>query len=237
MKVSYSKLSTFRECPFKYKCLYIDNLWYLRKDKPYLSMGSSVHLALKDFFRLSKSQRTLQNLGRLLKKNWIRKGYKDEKEEKEYALRAWEMLSQFYETYDPYTMPLMVEKNFEAKIEDNLVFSVRIDRVDKLPNGGYELIDYKTGKNTDIKKEDEDLQLTIYYLALQCRYRIRPTRFTYYFLEDNKRVTTSRTKEQIQQGLANIKSIVRKIRNIKEFLPNPNPFCSFCDFGEICKGG
>ena len=43
------------------------------------------------------------------------------------------MLSQFYETYDPYIMPLMVEKNFEAKIEDNLVFSVRIDRVDKLP--------------------------------------------------------------------------------------------------------
>jgi len=50
MKVSYSRLSTFRECPFKYKCLYIDNLWHLRKEKPYLSMGSSVHLALKDFF-------------------------------------------------------------------------------------------------------------------------------------------------------------------------------------------
>jgi len=108
--------------------------------------------------------------------------------------------------------------------------------VDKLPKGGYELIDYKTGKNTDIKKEDEDLQLTIYYLALQRRYRIRPTRFTYYFLEDNKRVTTSRTEKQIQQGLANIKSIVRKIRHTREFLPNPNPFCSFCDFGEFCKG-
>lgn len=92
MKVSYSKLSTFKECPFKYKCLYIDNLWHLKKDKPYLSMGNSVHLALKDFFQLrEKSMRTLQNLGKLLKKHWISKGYKNDKEEKEYARRAWEM--------------------------------------------------------------------------------------------------------------------------------------------------
>jgi len=89
----------------------------MKKDKPYLSMGNSVHSALRDFFRLSKSQRSLQNLGKLLKKNWISKGYKDEKEEKEYALRAWQMLSQFYETYDLYIMPLMVEKNFDAKVE------------------------------------------------------------------------------------------------------------------------
>jgi len=222
LKVSYSKLSTFKECPFKYKCLYIDNLWHLKKDRPYLSMGNSVHLALRDFFRLrDKNERTLRNLGKLLRKNWISKGYKDDQEEKEYALRAWEMLCRFYETYDPYVV-------------EDLIFSVRIDRVDRLPNGGYELIDYKTGKNTDMGKEEEDLQLTIYYLALESRYRIRPTRFTYYFLEDNKRLTTSRTERQIEQGLVGIKELVRKIRTTQEFLPTPNPFCSFCDFIEMC---
>ncbi len=235
MKVSYSKLSLFKECPFKYKCLYIDNLWHLRKDKPYLSMGNSVHLALRDFFRLTnRSQRTLQNLGKLLKRNWIRKGYKDDGEEKEYALRAWEMLSRFYETSNPYIIPLMVEQNFFAKIEENLVFSVRVDRVDRLSDGGYELIDYKTGKKTDVEKEDEDLQLTIYYLALKHRYRIRPTRFTYYFLEDDKRVTTSRTEKQTDHELRSIKGIVKKIDTTQEFLPTPNPFCSFCDFVEVC---
>lgn len=236
MKVSYSKLSIFKECPFKYKCLYIDNLWHMKKDRPYLSMGNSVHLALRDFFQVrNKSLRTLQNLAKLLKRHWISKGYKDEEEEKEYARRAWEMLSQFHETYDPYIIPLMVERNFSATIEDNLIFSVRIDRVDKLNNGGYELIDYKTGKNTDIEKEEQDLQVTIYYLALQHRYRIRATRFTYYFLEDNKRVTTSRSEEQIQEGLTGIKGFVRKIESTQEFLPTPNPFCSFCDFAEMCR--
>jgi len=115
-------------------------------------MGSSVHSALRDFFRLSKSQRSLQNLGKLLKKNWISKGCKNNKEEKEYVLRG-QMLSQFYETYDPYIMPLMVERNFSVKVEENLIFSVRIDRVDRLPNGGFELIDYKTGKKLTLEKK------------------------------------------------------------------------------------
>jgi len=235
MKVSYSKLSTFKECPFKYKCLYVDNLWHLKKDRPYLSMGNSVHLALRDFFQVrNKSFRTLQNLVKLLKKHWVSKGYRDDREEKEYALRAWEMLSRFYERHDPYIILLMVEGNFSATIEDNLILSVRIDRVDKLPNGGYELIDYKTGKNTDIEKEEEDLQLTIYYLALQYRYRIRPTRFNYYFLENNKKVTTSRNDKQIKQGLIGIKDLVKEIETTQEFLPTPNPFCSFCDFANIC---
>ena len=50
------------------------------------------------------------------------------------------MLSKFYETYDPYTIPLMVEKNFSVAVEQNLVLSVRIDRVDRLPNRAYGLI-------------------------------------------------------------------------------------------------
>jgi len=198
-------------------------------------MGNSVHLALRDFFQVrNKSFRTLQNLVKLLKKHWVSKGYRDDREEKEYALRAWEMLSRFYERHDPYIILLMVEGNFSATIEDNLILSVRIDRVDKLPNGGYELIDYKTGKNTDIEKEEEDLQLTIYYLALQYRYRIRPTRFNYYFLENNKKVTTSRNDKQIKQGLIGIKDLVKEIETTQEFLPTPNPFCSFCDFANIC---
>ena len=76
MKISYSKLSTFKQCPFKYKCLYIDGLWHLRKDRAALSLGSSLHLALKDFFGIrDKNQRTVKNLHLLLDKNLISKGF------------------------------------------------------------------------------------------------------------------------------------------------------------------
>jgi len=48
----------------------------------------------------------------LLRQHWISKGYEDDKEEKEYALRSWEMLSRFYEPYHPYVILLMVKSNF-----------------------------------------------------------------------------------------------------------------------------
>ena len=42
-----------------------------------------------------------------------------------------------------------------------------IDRIDRLPSGGIEVIDYKTGRMTSQKGVDESLQLSIY--ALACR--------------------------------------------------------------------
>jgi len=42
-----------------------------------------------------------------------------------------------------------------------------IDRIDRLPGGGIEVIDEKTGRVTSQKDVSENLQLTIY--ALACR--------------------------------------------------------------------
>ena len=55
------------------------------------------------------------------------------------------------------------------------ILKVHLDRLDRGQTAwwGYELIDYKIGKHGDIGKEEEDLQLTIDYLALQSRFRIK----------------------------------------------------------------
>ena len=54
------------------------------------------------------------------------------------------MLTRFYQTYDPYLIPYSTEKSLEAKIDD-VIISGRIDRIDKI-DGGFEVIDYKSGK-------------------------------------------------------------------------------------------
>jgi len=70
---------------------------------------------------------------------------------------------------------LQIEKTLDAKI-GGLILSGRIDRIDKI-DGGFEVIDYKSGKVMDEK--EQDLQLTLYYVLLQSScLHILPKRFT-----------------------------------------------------------
>ena len=73
-----------------------------------------------------------------------------------------------------------------------------IDRIDRLPSGGIEVLDYKTGSPGSQKSVDESLQLSIY--ALACREVLglgTPERVTLYFTEAAIRMSTARTDDQL----------------------------------------
>jgi RecB family exonuclease len=58
-----------------------------------------------------------------------------------------------------------LEKFFKLKINQKICLIGKIDRVDQLPDGIIEIIDYKTGKKPAAKELENDLQLAIYALA------------------------------------------------------------------------
>ena len=66
---------------------------------------------------------------------------------------------------------LAEEVDFELSVDVSggapAVFTGKIDRIDRLPGGGIEVIDYKTGNPGSQKGVHESLQLSIY--ALACR--------------------------------------------------------------------
>ena len=236
LKFSHFKLSMFGQCPLRYKYHYIDGLIKeYKKERPYLSMGESVHRALANFFRINDVElRTLENLHNLLRKNWSRRGFENEEEEKRWGLKALEMLTNFHQSSDISIKPLMIEEYLEARI-DSLALCGRIDRVDALENGGYEIIDYKTGGEALSQEAiDSDLQLTIYYLLLKNVREIEPTRLSFHFLAQNSYLSTNRTPWQAREGLIRIKAMADEMAASKEFSPKRNRFCPYCDFIEIC---
>ena len=97
-----------------------------------------------------------------------------------------------------------------------------IDRIDRLPSGGIEVIDYKTGKLSSARRTShESLQLSIY--ALACRDALglgTPERVTLYFTESATRMTTTRTDEQLDAAREAILARVSPIR-AGEFAANP----------------
>ena len=71
--------------------------------------------------------------------------------------------------------PVWLERNFSFAIGPHQLRG-RVDRVDRLPEGGYELIDYKTGDPGGGPELSGDVQLALYRLAAREAWRIEADR-------------------------------------------------------------
>ena len=115
-----------------------------------------------------------------------------------------------------------------------VVITGSIDRIDRLPSGGIEVIDYKTGKVTSQKGVDESLQLSIY--ALACRDALglgTPERVTLYFTESALRLSTTLTDDQLNAARADVLARVSRMR-AGEFAATPGVPCRWCDYRAMC---
>jgi RecB family exonuclease len=134
---------------------------------------------------------------------------------------------------------LVEEQPFELTLDPEdgsapVVIFGKIDRIDRLPSGGIEVIDYKTGSAKGQKYVDDSLQLTIY--ALACRDALdlgTPERVTLYFTESALRLSTTRTDEQLDLARADVLARVSRMR-AGEFAATPGDPCRWCDYRAMC---
>ena len=119
--------------------------------------------------------------------------------------------------------------------DDPAVFTGSIDRIDRLPSGGIEIIDYKTGKLSSQKSVQESQQLSIY--ALACRDALglgTPEQVTLYFTEQATRMSTTRTDEQLDGARDELAAWVSRVRS-GDFAATPGGnVCWTCDFSPMC---
>ena len=239
--ISYSQIQTFRVCPLHYKLKYIMHL--PTPPSPALSYGVSVHSTLRDFFMLYEQKQDVKNeiILELLKKNWIKQGYSSKTHEQQTYKQAENMLiSIAKETLINLPDTIAVELPFNFWL-GKLKVGGRIDRIDKLKDGRIEIIDYKTGKNipTD-KKVREDLQLSFYALAAtEIKDGILGKSpddiiLTLDYLEEEKRISTTRSKADLEQAKEDILKVVEDIKS-SDFLCNHSMLCNNCEYQMLCQ--
>ncbi len=233
-KLSYSQFDTFQTCPLKYRYRYLVSI--PTPTASAANFGSSVHGALDLFYKALKRGETVDMalLNSLYDQQWIPYGYDSKAHENAQKKKGREMLHAFYEknSVPQFVVPYALEKNFSLKIGDFTV-SGRIDRIDRLEDGTYEVIDYKTGSSKRDANLTKDLQLSIYALACRDIFGIPVSKLSLYFLADQEKNSTTRNDEQIEQTKADLLEIALELQK-SDFQPMPGFHCQYCEFRLVC---
>ncbi|HVA96557.1 MAG TPA: ATP-dependent DNA helicase [Candidatus Acidoferrales bacterium] len=239
--ISYSQLQTFETCPLHYKLRYILNL--PSPPSPALSYGISVHSTLRDYFQLllHNQKPKPETIQELLKKNWVNQGFTSKTHETQTFEQAQTMLEKFAkQTIQHMPLTLSVELPFNFWL-DKLKVGGRIDRIDKLDDGRIEIIDYKTGRNVPTeKKVREDLQLSFYALAAaEVQDGIlgkdpADVLLTLYYLEEDKKISTTRTREDLEKAKTDILAKVAEIQT-SDFTCSHSILCKHCEYQMLCQ--
>lgn len=184
-ELNYSKVKTYRECPYLFKLKYVEG----KREGliPATSLGVSIHRALEAYHSQSNDP---SELIRYYNRYWLGAGYSSAAEQMEYYLKGKRML-EVYEQKE-YSRNSVIDSTEREFIFDYEGWSFRgkIDRVDRLPDGGWEVIDYKTDAAVDEKFDIKDsLQLGIYSIGARRAWNMQKGKATMYFVALDKKVS------------------------------------------------
>ncbi len=166
MKISQSKLKTFRRCPKQYEYKYIEGLEPTRKSVP-LALGNWIHSMLEAHY---KGEDWLETYGELTHKF---NGFLAE--EKEHygdlpgiSARLMNGYMDFWEEEDKNLEVISVEEEFEVDIGKGLLFKFKPDMIVKDKRDGMiSCWDHKSNKTLpDTEWRNTDIQSTLYLWAL-----------------------------------------------------------------------
>lgn len=252
MRASYSSIECFRNCPLKYKYQNIDKIKAPKNIDALF--GSSIHSSLKFMFQRGPLYPTLEQIVDFFRTTWEQKklpmedGALDSSAENVYYKEGISLLEKFYKNNPPWNYNVVdMESRFEFEIDDpktgeKHTLSGIMDRIDKNTDGSFEIIDYKTKRKMPGQKEiDGDLQMSIYQLGLLKKWphiADNKIKLSFYFLKHGEKISTSRTKEQMEETrsliLETIRDINEKIKDSNKFPPTPSPLCDWCEYRQMC---
>ncbi len=183
LELNYSKVRAYLDCPFLYRFIYVERRF--APPTPHSSLGLSVHRALA---RFHAKPGDLGDLLAYYEDSWLHQGYSKPQETMEFYKRGALVLEKWWAHFQANPAQVLYsERSFEFPFEKWKIKGT-IDRVDRLPGGDAELLDYKMGFED---RNDWDvagsLQLSIYALGVERDFGLKVGSVGYFVLTSLKK--------------------------------------------------
>jgi DNA helicase II / ATP-dependent DNA helicase PcrA len=235
LSLSASDLDLYLTCPLKYKFSRVFGI----PQEPTINQrfGILIHNVLERFHKEGEDQGSEEGLERLMdlfEAGWRRSGFGSSDDELQFRDRAREAMRLYWERErDSEGEPVWLERKFDIRIGEHHVRG-RVDRVDRVPGGGHELIDYKTGERKSEADLESDLQLALYRLAAREAWELEASTGSYYYVLDAEKVAAPVRADDAERVERTVLQVGEGILG-QDFEPRPSPtVCSWCDYRLIC---
>ncbi|HEV7615675.1 MAG TPA: ATP-dependent DNA helicase [Solirubrobacterales bacterium] len=234
LSLSASDLGLYLTCPLKYKFARVFGI----PQEPTINQrfGILIHNVLERFHKEppENEEEGLGQLNYLFETGWRRTGFGSTDDELQFRDRAREALRRYWERERVAEgEPVWLEKKFDFKVGEHHVRG-RVDRVDRLPDGDYELIDYKTGERKSAAELENDLQLALYRLAAREAWEIEASAGSYYYVLDADKVAAPTKPDDAERVERTVLQVGEGILG-QDFEPRPSPtVCGWCDYRLVC---
>lgn len=231
LSLSASDLDLYLTCPLKYKFARVFGI----PQEPTINQrfGILIHNVLERFHK-EDSEEGLARLMDLFEAGWRRTGFGASDDELQFRDRAREAMRLYWEREcESEGEPVWLERKFDIKVGEHHVRG-RVDRVDRLPGGEHELIDYKTGERKSEADLESDLQLALYRLAAREAWGLEANTGSYYYVLDAEKVAAPVRPDDAERVERTVFQVGEGVLS-QDFEPRPSPtVCGWCDYKLIC---
>lgn len=243
---SNSRLSTYEQCPWKYKLVYLDRI-ETEEEGIEAFLGKRFHETMEKLYgELPFRTMTLEELKAYYREKWDKNFHNklivtvQDRTVEDYFRLGLKFIEDYYRRYFPFNQNrvLGLEQQIEVDLDGTRKYLIIgfVDRIDLTPDGVIEIHDYKTGLSLPEQAQtDADRQLAIYQLGVQRKWPwAEKFRLVWHYVAFDLEITSSRTPEQLEQLKQELRELIDRIEADREFAPKESVLCEWCVYWDYC---
>ena len=231
LQLSPTDIARYMACPLAQRFASVDRV--PPKWDPNRAIGNSIHAALEACFRDGVPEAGADAVIARFAAEMKRRGAADTAVGRQAMGRVREHIPSYLDRVRKSGVrPVGVERAFSLKVGPHVIHG-RIDRIDSHPQGGHQLVDYKSGRAPFRETESGRLVLITYIEGARDAWAIEPRAAVLEYVLDGEMRTVHPEGQERAEAMERVRDVADSI-SAGKFDPTPGWACRTCDFNMIC---